>query len=108
MGAFNVVKGTSSCPNCGQVVVFDVQFKYGDTWQYVYRLGDTLRWGGNDIGEPGFSRVLVEGVGGPCSHYGVDNLDFDVILEKDRILGFGPASGGRETSGSEGFVVLKR
>ena len=63
MGAFNEVEGDAVCSHCGLNARFVVQFKYGDTWQLEYRLGDKLRWGGNDEGEPGLPRVVVEGIG---------------------------------------------
>lgn len=36
-------------------------FKYGDSWQHHYVLGDKLNWGGNDVGEPGHKLVVVVG-----------------------------------------------
>ena len=93
MSAFNIVKGRTSCPSCKHVAEFEVQFKYGDNWQHSYRLGDRLRWGGNDVGTPGRRRVLVEGIGGPCPHCKADNLDFDVVIEHDELIGIEPRQG---------------
>jgi hypothetical protein len=107
MTAFNSVNGQVTCPNCGQVSDFDVQFKYGDTWQYIYRIGDKIRWGGNDIGTRGRKRVLVEGIAGPCFHCHNDNLDFDVLIVEDEIVAIVPVHGSRQGSGSEGFSVLE-
>lgn len=107
MSAFNTVKGSTTCPNCGRSAEFEVQFKYGNTWQLSYRMGDRLRWGGNDIGAPGRKHVLVEGIGGSCPHCGMDNLDFDVVIKKDRLVEIKPVPGGRSISGPEGFVVLE-
>lgn len=107
MGAYNTVRGPSLCPRCGHSAEFEVQFKYGDTWQHSYRLGDRLRWGGNDIGVPGHKRVLVEGIGGPCGRCGADNLDFDVVVKDDELLGIEPARSGRTNSGPEGYVVME-
>jgi hypothetical protein len=53
------------------VVTRDVQFKYGDTWQNVYRIGERIRWGGNDLGEPA-DYVIVTGVGDVCPVCGFD------------------------------------
>ena len=44
MGAFNRLRAEARCPNCGQTMKQVIQFKFGDTWQYDYDLGDTLRW----------------------------------------------------------------
>ncbi len=107
MSAFNTVTGQASCPNCKRTAEFEVQFKYGDTWQHSYRIGDKLRWGGNDIGIPGRRRVLVAGIGGPCPHCQSDYIDFDVLIENDRVLSIEPIKGARPASGPEGFVVLE-
>lgn len=61
MGAFNTLIAELHCPRCGQAFEDRVQFKYGDTWQFEYRLGDTLRWGGSDFGKPGAKKVVVDG-----------------------------------------------
>lgn len=71
MSAYNTVSAELRCPHCGGSTRTQVQFKYGDTWQFDYRLGDTLRWGGNDIGEPGRKHVVVDGAAAnPCSRCG--------------------------------------
>lgn len=80
MSAFNTVRGEAICPSCGRREIFEVQFKYGHTWQLHYQLGDTLRWGGNDIGVPSAKKVAVEGIGDKCSSCGHDLLEFDVII----------------------------
>ena len=107
MGAFNIVRGPALCPDCSRSADFEVQFKYGDTWQHSYRIGDRLRWGGNDIGSAGRKRVLVEGIGGPCPHCGADNLDFDVLIKDDEVVGIEPVHGPRRPTGPEGFLVLE-
>lgn len=85
MSAFNVLTADSSCPNCGRTATFEVQFKYGDTWQHRYTLGQQVRWGGNDIGIPGQKYVHVEAIGGPCPYCGIDDLEFDINLVDDYI-----------------------
>jgi len=105
MGAFNMLTAEASCPNCGHQVVFEVQFKYGDTWQHRYLLGEKIKWGGNDIGRPGYRRVRVEAIGGPCSHCGFDNLEFDIILDEDRITTLMPIGVKRENESREGYAV---
>lgn len=69
MSAYNVISNiTATCPRCKSQVVIDVQFKFGATWQYTYRIGDRLRWGRNDIGETGHKRVVVDAISeSPCS-----------------------------------------
>lgn len=86
MGAFNTITGDAICPVCETMGRFDVQFKYGDTWQFHYAIGSKLRWGGNDIGTEGVKRVVVEAVGGPCSKCGADLIDFDLLIEDDILV----------------------
>jgi hypothetical protein len=87
MGAFNIIRAKARCPHCAAHVDVKVQFKYGDTWQYEYGLGDSLRWGGNDNGEPGKRSVVVSGVAdGPCPACGFDgDWDLYVFVEADLI-----------------------
>jgi len=108
MSAFNVVQATVRCPVCGNEGGFSIQFKYGNTWQYTYSIGDSLRWGGNDIGRPGARRVVVEGIGGPCPHCGSDGLEFDVAVNLDRLVAVTPLLEERQTHSSEGFTVLEQ
>jgi hypothetical protein len=107
MGAFNILKAATTCPVCRQAGTFEVQFKYGDTYQFKYTLGDQLKWGGNDIGVPGAKKVLVQALGGPCPNCGEDYLDFDILAEADRIVALKPVGKNRPDSTPEGFVILK-
>jgi hypothetical protein len=91
MGAFNTVEISGTCPCCKNEVSLEVQFKYGDTYQHHYKLDDVITWGGNDIGKPGRSRVVVDGMAG-CPACDCD-LDYEVWLEKDRIVAVKPATG---------------
>lgn len=85
MSAYNTITVSRTCPNCAKLVDFEIQFRYGDTWQHTYRLGDTLRWGGNDVGTPDVERVRVEGIAEPCPSCGVADLEYWVLLERDVI-----------------------
>ncbi len=62
MGAYNVLKVNEQCLNCGASIMLDIQFKFGDTWQYNYLLGEKIRWGGADIGIPNLDKVKVYGI----------------------------------------------
>ena len=107
MGAFNTLTTETICPVCNHKVIFDIQFKYGNTWQYQYKLGQKITWGGNDIGVPNKKKVLVEGIGGPCSNCKTDFLEFKKIISSDRITEVIPL---KETSGDllpEGYLVLE-
>lgn len=107
MGAFNTVIAEAVCPSCGKPANFEIQFKYGDTWQHSYSIGDPLRWGGNDIGTPGRKKVKVESIGGPCPHCRVDGIEFDVMIENDIIDRVVPVGTDREESPEEGYVILE-
>ncbi len=46
MSAFNILLVDIECIQCHQSNIQRLQFKFGDTWQYTYKLGDKVRWGG--------------------------------------------------------------
>lgn len=88
MGAFNVLLVPDRCSVCGSDVERRVQFAWGDVWQHVYRVGDTLRWGGNDEGDPGLRRVVVEAAAERCPVCGAPGPEGDVVIERDVLVGF--------------------
>jgi hypothetical protein len=83
MGAFNTLLANVECASCGSMAVRPVQFKYGDTWQHKYEIGDTLRWGGNDVGVRGAARVLVFGTAERCPACGAQGYEMVVVIERD-------------------------
>jgi hypothetical protein len=93
MSAFNVVSVEQTCPSCQNRVSVRIQFKYGDTWQNEYRLGDRIRWGGNDTGAPGRRRVVLDGAGERCPKCGYSDWDFYVFLQDDVLSSVKVASG---------------
>ncbi len=87
MSAYNtvVLPDEEKCPHCGAVIRRRVQFKYGDTWQHDYMIGDRIKWGGNDVGQPA---RLVTALGYPedCPVCGNDlGGVFDVVI-RDGII----------------------
>jgi hypothetical protein len=70
--------------------VFEIQFKYGDTRLYEFRLGEKLEWGGNSVGEPNCRKVLVEGLAPSCPNCQAEHLFFDISLEGDVLLAVAP------------------
>ena len=66
--AYNEVlrAGEEVCPRCESKIDRLVQFKYGDIWQHRFAIGDRIRWGGNDVGEPGYELVVALGYPGEC------------------------------------------
>lgn len=106
MSAYNTLATTARCPNCGAEVEVEIQFRYGDTWQHVYRVGDVLRWGGNDVGLPSQTRVLVEGIAGPCPNCGTPNMEYDIPVERDVIRAVEAVGTERRNPSAEGYTVV--
>lgn len=86
MGAFNRLRAEARCPNCGEMTEQVIQFKFGDTWQHDYAIGDTLRWGGNDIGRAGLGKVMVLGAAEECPVCHSCGEDFVVVIERDVLM----------------------
>jgi hypothetical protein len=109
MGAYNTVTLDQVCPSCHNRVEVRIQFKYGDTWQYSYQLGDRLTWGGNSIGEPGAKQVVADGaVEGTCPVCKYEWPDYEVWIEDDRIVDVRPASGLHDfVTIQESYIVLQ-
>jgi hypothetical protein len=87
MGAYNTLKIKTKCNGCSKEKDLLIQFKYGDTWDYQYNLGEKLRWGGNDIGIEGAKKVALDGVSEPCKDC-MAVSDYIIFLEKDVISSF--------------------
>ena len=96
MSAFNTVAVEGLCPFCGYADKWTVQFKYGDCWQLAYRIGDKIRWGGNEMGRNVGGRVRTDGIvekncAGcnrdyiPAAVYLVDNMITAVELRREPI-----------------------
>lgn len=107
MSAFNTVVVPWTDPRSGQTTDLRIQFKFGDTWQYEYRVGDVIRWGGNDIGPKGAKYVVVDGCleGDPPTGVGED---FEVHLRADVIEKVVPASGNFDfVTAEETYIVVE-
>jgi len=89
------------------LVDVEIQFRYGDVWQHEYRVGDVLRWGGNDVGAPGQSMVRVEGIAGPCPSCGAADLEYDILIEADVIRAVEPVGTKRAQPSAEGYTVIR-
>ena len=106
MGAFNTVEISGTCPGCQKEDTLEVQFKYGDTYQHRYKVGDVITWGGNDRGKPGHSKVVVYGFA-VCPICDAE-LEYEVWLEKDRIVAVKPATGTYDfVSIGRGYIVIQ-
>ena len=105
MGAYNVLYAEVLCPHCGEAVELKIQFKYGDTWQHEYRIGDRLKWGGNDHGVPGAKKVVLDGTSEECPKCGCEG-DFCILVEEDKIASATPGSGDYDFSNSDGYFLV--
>ncbi len=94
MSAYNILNSQITCSNCRSQYIANIQFKFGDTWQIHYKLGDKIRWGGNDIGYAGLTKVKVYGVleTDNCPICGNENSlnEFDINIENDIITSLNP------------------
>lgn len=91
MGAYNELK-IGRCENCQSDVEIRIQFKYGDVWQYEYKMKDVLKWGGNDTGISDARKVILDGIAARCEICGkevdyVIHLEFNKIKSIERNLG---------------------
>lgn len=88
MGAYNILKTEIQCNHCKKLFLGNIQFKFGDTWQNVYSIGEKIKWGGADIGQPGNNKVKVYGIleEQKCPACWLPlGYEYDIIIEKDII-----------------------
>ncbi len=94
MGTYNHLFATVNCPNCGKENLFTIQYKHGDCWLYDYKIGDAIRWGGNDYFqdehiEPPIKDymshinedLLIEGMADKCPFCNYDSPEFLIRIE---------------------------
>jgi hypothetical protein len=111
MSAYNEVTRVAEevCPRCGSKIHRLVQFKYGDTWQHRFAVGDRIDWGGNDIGESGHKLVVVLGYPGECPVCGhVPDRTYDVWIRDDVIEDVRPSDGTHDyVGGGQTYFVIE-
>ena len=108
MGTFNTVSADLACPRCGSRAIRRIQFKYGNLRLHEYKVGDQLVWGGVDVGRPGRARVVADGIMEDCEKCGLDEADFEVWMEVDRIVSVVASSGRYDfASARETFIVVE-
>ncbi|WP_291913996.1 hypothetical protein [Chitinophaga sp. CB10] len=85
MGAFNVLIAEVLCPDCTKKHDGRIQFKFGNTWQLIYQVGDIIKWGGNDIGNSDLKKVKVYGIieSGLCPYCNNCNIvdEYDILIK---------------------------
>jgi len=89
MGSYNTLITDIKCSNCNASFEGKIQFRYGNTVQLKYRIGDKVEWGGNQIGHPNERKVKVYGIleSEQCPVCGKENEnnEFDIFVE-NRVL----------------------
>ncbi|OQP44230.1 hypothetical protein A4H97_33290 [Niastella yeongjuensis] len=94
MGFYNVLITEMVCPNCGVSSPVRIQYKYGSTRQFEYRVGDTIPWEGNNIGNPELTNVKAYGIAESttCPSCNQDKIpeDYDVFIKNNVITGVAP------------------
>ncbi len=106
MSAYNTLTTQVICPSCKKKVQVQLQYKYGDSWQINYEVGQTIKWGGNDYGSPAL-KVIVDAISEDCPLCGFDDIgDFEILLKKDVIVEAKPSSG-KYDFGYKTYVVIE-
>lgn len=106
MGAFNVVKIPEKCKNCGQNIERRVQFKYGEVWQHEYTVGDELIWGANNLGNPQFTQVVVDGAGEDCPNCRSFGEDYEIWVTNGKLSDVKRATGQYDFVKTHGEYIL--
>jgi hypothetical protein len=109
MGAYNTVAFDWKDPATNEIRSLRAQFKYGDTWQDDYRVGDLLRWGGNDIGDRFARRVVVDAVLDDPAPTADVPTEFELHVVNGTIEKVVPATGRFDfVNARDNFIVLEQ
>lgn len=109
MGAYNILKTTCQCNNCAASFIVNIQFKFADTWQNEYVIGEEVKWGGADIGTRGLDKVKVYGVSelDKCPVCGCSLAsEYDIYIEKDIIKSVSPIADLNDYNINDGNYVI--
>jgi hypothetical protein len=111
MGLFNILFAEVACTVCGKVSAMEIQYKYGATRQYEYKLGDKIHWGGSQYGDPSNKAVVVEGISGQCQHCRAEFMEYDILIDNDKLMSLVPHDSKYDYRASKEdgyFVVLEK
>lgn len=94
MGTFNSIMIPWIDHGSNASVEIEVQFRYGDVWQYRYGIGDQIHRGGNDVGDPSETVAVVPGWPSTLEfaqsgYFEVRIMRFFFIFVDNITLGFG-------------------
>lgn len=112
MGFFNTLITETTCPNCGAKPEIRIQYKYGNTRQLHYSMGDTITWGGNDVGNPALTKVKAYGIAESitCTACNEECIpeEYDVFIIENKITKFAPIKSIEEYLDGDGeYVILE-
>ena len=112
MSSFNVLITKIQCPECGMELEARIQFKFGNTWQLRYKIGDTIKWGGNDIGSSDLKKVKVYGIieSTTCPFCSKDSIaeEYDIFIKENVIVNVSPIKNTQDyLTGNGEYIVLE-
>jgi hypothetical protein len=112
MGFFNTLFTETTCPRCGAKSEIRIQYKYGNTRQLHHNMGDAITWGGNDVGNPAFTKVKTYGIAESttCTLCNEDCIpeEYDVFIIDNTITEITPMKSIDEYLASdESYVILE-
>lgn len=94
MGAYNILISEISCPDCSGKHMGRIQFKFGNTFQFIYNVGEVVKWGGNDIGSPDLKNIKAYGIieSTTCPLCKNNNIieEYDIFIENNIIKCISP------------------
>jgi hypothetical protein len=106
MTLYNTLLLDSVCPCCRERTTIKIQFRYGEVWDYIYFIGDEIKWGDGGAGEPGRKLVVLDGVSEACDMC-EETADFLIFVENDIIKTIRQNQGEYQFFGDDGFLVLE-
>ena len=111
MGMFNTLIAEMDCPGCKEKFQGRYQFKFGETWLLEYKIGDTIKWGVNNIGHAGIPKVKAYGVIEDDEQCPLCNGElsehYDILIEKDVIISISPIKDMLEyLEGNGEYIIL--
>ena len=105
MGRYNTLFVESICTSCYSKTTLKIQFIYGEIWDHIYRLGDELLWGQNNVGEQGEKHVVIDGEAEACDSCG-ETVDYLIFVEDNVIKSIRQNDGEYRFFGTDGFIIL--
>jgi len=93
------------CSHCHEKTILKIQFQYGEVWDYIYYIGDELRWGAGGA-HPDGKLVVIDAITEECDVCD-ETEDYLVFVENNIIKSTRQNEGEYQFFGVEGFIVLE-